>query len=653
MSATPGTEVFAFAGYCLDPRRRRLSGPDGRSVPLSGRAFDALLYLVRHPNQLIDRDRLMKAVWPDLVVEENNLSQTIAVVRRALNETAGENRFVITVPGRGFQFAPAVMLVPGALGDDTRAPRYIEEVGGRGASIVAQVRPLAESRSISESLAPPWLKSRRGMLGWIGGSLIVLALFLLPWAITHYRGASTAPVSIHTLAVLPLENLSGDKEQEYFADGMTDALTTDLAQIGALHVISRTSAMQFKGSNKTLPQIGRDLRVDAVVEGTVVRSDGRVRITAQLVEAGSDRHLWAKSYERDLKEVLVLQDEIAQDIAEQIRVTLAPKERSLLKQNHTVDPEAHDAYLRGRYWWHKSTVEDERKGLDYFQKAIAKDPNYALAYSGIADSFVWLAHHGGIPQNEAFPKAKEAAIKALELDPSLAEAHTSLAIVKFTYDADWSGAEEEFKQAIALNSNWATAHHWYSHYLAAMGRPDEAVEEIERARNLDPYSLPISTWLGVTLYFARRYDDALRQTQQVLEMYPEHAAVFYDEMAGVYEQKGAFAEAFGVRQQALNLNKNPTAGALAAAYQRSGYRGYVLKKIEILEQSPRLDGFVAADLAHWYRLLKDEEHAVTYFEHSYEQGNPWLLYLQVDPANDFMRSSARFRALVRRVGLPQ
>ena len=465
------------------------------------------------------------------------------------------------------------------------------------------------------------------------------------------RAAGAVP-AIQSLAVLPLENLSGDKGQEYFADGMTDALTTDLAQIGSLRVISRTSAMQFKGSKETLPQIGRELKVDAVVEGTVARGQDRVRITAQLIETSSDHPLWAKSYERDLKDVLALQDEIAQDVAEQIRVNLTPQERGLLKQIHTVDPEAHDVYLRGRYWWHKSTPDDERKGLDYFQKAIAKDPNYAPAYSGVADSFVWLAHHGGLPPKEALPKAKQAAIKALELDPSLAEAHTSLAIVKFISDSDWSGAEEEFQQAIALNPNWATAHHWYSHYLVAMGRPDEAIKEIERARDLDPYSLPINTWLGVTLYFARRYDDALRQCQQLLEMFPEHAAVFYNQMAGVYEQKRAFAEAFAARQQALTLNKDSTITALGEAYQRSGYRGYVVKKIEILEATPRLDESVVSDMAHWYQFLNDEDHAMSYFERSYHQGNPWVLYVQADPANDFMRSSPRFRALVRRIGLP-
>ena len=254
--------------------------------------------------------------------------------------------------------------------------------------------------------------------------------------------------------MLPLENLSGDKEQEYFAEGMTDALTTDLAQIGSLRVISRTSAMHFKGSKETLPQIGRDLQVDAVVEGTVARGENRVRVTAQLVEASNDDHLWARTYERDLKDVLALQDEIAQDITEQIRVKLTPKERSLLTQVHPVDPEAYDDSLRGWYWW-DFTAEGASKALNYFQKAIAKDPSYALAYAGLADSF-FLYGIGG--DREAFSKAREAAVKALALDPSLAEAHTALANIKFVNDWDWSGAEAEYKQATALNPNSAIAH---------------------------------------------------------------------------------------------------------------------------------------------------------------------------------------------------
>jgi len=465
------------------------------------------------------------------------------------------------------------------------------------------------------------------------------------------QGAGVAPV-IHSLAVLPLENLSGDKEQEYFADGITDALTTELAQIGSLRVISRTSATQFKGSRESLPQIGRDLKVDALVEGTVARAQGRVRVTAQLIAVSSDHHLWARTYERDVQDVLALQDEVARDIAEEIRIKLTPQERSLLTQVHAVDPEAHDAYLRGRYWWSKRDAEGEWKGLDYFQLAIAKDPNYALAYAGVADSYIVLGHHGRLPPKEALPKARQAALKALELDPSLAEAHASLAIVKLSSDWDWPGAEREFKQAISLNPNYATAHHWYSHHLLAMGRFDEAVSELERARDLDPYSIPINDFLGITLYSARRYDDALRQFRRGLEMHPDRVE-FYDGIADVYEQRKMFAEAFAWRRRLLSVTKEPQMGVLEEAYQRSGYRGYLSKRIDLLEQAGKFDDlFTGLLVAHMYALLGDEAHVMPYLERAYDERNPWILYLQVDPVMDPLRSSPRFRDLIRRIGLP-
>src|SRR6202790_4312235 len=509
------------AGYQVDdltielaPRRGRRAGT---VIPLKAWFFDLPVPLVRAAPNLLSFDQLSERVWSGLVITPETIVQRVKLLR-------------------------------GALGDDPHAPRYIEGVRGRGYRMVAEVRPLWERQGTSESIAPPSLKETKeeespnvhaGIaatgaaavsspsatlpapprtakwvpLGWIGGALIVLAGLAASWTTTLSGGASkpaertssaTTSAAIHSLVVLPLENLSGDKEQEYFADGMTDALITNLAQIGSLKVISRTSAMHFKGSKETLPQIGRDLQVDAVVGGTVTRGENRVRVTAQLVEASSDHHLWARTYERDLKNVLALQDEIAQDIAEQIRVKLTPKERSLLMQVHAVDPEAYDACLRGWYWWSRFTTEAAWKGLDYFQKAIAKDPKYALAYAGVAESFLQLGLTVVIPGKEAFPKAREAAVKALVLDPSLAEAHTVLATVKFNNDWDCSGAEAEHKKPPALSPNYATAHFSYSWYLLAMGRLDEAMKEIERARDLDPFSVPITWWLGQALYHARR-----------------------------------------------------------------------------------------------------------------------------------------------------
>jgi TolB-like protein/tetratricopeptide (TPR) repeat protein len=458
---------------------------------------------------------------------------------------------------------------------------------------------------------------------------------------------------------------SGDKEQEYFADGMTDALTNDLAQIGSLRVISRTSAMQFKGSKETLPQIGRDLQVDAVVEGTVARGENRVRVTAQLVEASSDQHLWARTYERDLKNVLSLQDEIAQDITEQIRVKLTPKERSRLMQVHAVDPEALDAYLRGHYWaykanlWRTCTTSGEcvsqseaSKALEYYQQAIAKDPSYALGYAGVADGFIVMALSGGLSYKEASPKVKEAALRALALDPSLTEPHSSLAFIKLFNDWDWSGAEAEFKQSIALNPNFAPAHLRYSNYLVVMDRLDEAVNESERARELDPFNFWYNEWLGQALYHARRYDDALRQIQRTLEMFPDRGSWLYPQIANVYEQKKMFAEAFAENQQALTLNKDPSVTALGEAYKRAGYRSYLLKKIQILEQAPHKPDS-SPFFAHLYAMLDDEAHAMTYLERLYEEHSGAVLFIRTAPELDSVRSSPRFRDLVRRIGFPQ
>ncbi len=613
--------TYAFGRFTLVPSEKRILC-DGKMVPLPPKVFDTLVLLVENQGRLIQK-------------EEVALVHNVSQLRKALGDPAEDPKFIETVPKRGYRFIAPV--------------REPGEPAPRAASPAGSGVPPSAVRHAQWS-RPTILAMFAAVLVLVAG---VAAYVYLPR--TGQRAAGVLP-AIHSLAVLPLENLSGDKEQEYFADGMTDEVITELGKVGALRVISRTSVMQYKGTRKPLSDIAPKLNVDAVVEGTILRSGNRVRITAQLIEASSDRHLWARSYERDLKDVLALQDEVARDIAEQIRIKLTPKERTLLTEAHAIDPEAHDAYLRGRYWWSKRDAEGEWKGLDYFQRAVAKDPDYALAYVGVADSFVVLGHHGHLPPQEALPKAKEAAMKALELDPSLAEAHTSLAIVKQSYDWDWSGAEREFKEAIALNPNYATAHHWYSHYLVAMGRLDEALNELERARDLDPFSIPINDFLGMTLYYARRYDDAVRQFRRGLEMHPDRVE-FHEGIANIYEQKKMFAEAFGEHQQVLSLNKDTqTAAALEQAYQRFGYRGYLGKRIQSLEESlqhaPKSDVFTVLFLAHMYAVLNDEAHALSCLERAYDQRNPWLLNVQVDPAMDSLRSSPRFRDLVRRIGLP-
>lgn len=324
-----------------------------------------------------------------------------------------------------------------------------------------------------------------------------------------------------SIAVLPLENLSKDPEQDYFADGMTDALITSLGKIASLRVISRSSVMQYKRAPKRPPQVARELQVDAVVEGTVLRSGDRVRITAQLIEASTDRHLWAESYEGDLRDVLALQDKVARVIAQEIRVKLTPQEQVRLSRSRRVDPDAHQAYLRGRYFSDKRTSEGFIKGIEYFQQAIEKDPSYAPPYSGLADAYVLLAYRGFRPPNDVLPKAKAAGMKALELDPTVAETHTSLAHAAL-YDRDWPYAEKEFRRAIELDPSYVNAHHWYSHYLLALGRVTESLAESNRALDLAPLDVTLAAHLGSHYYWARQYDRGLEATNKGLEIDPNH-----------------------------------------------------------------------------------------------------------------------------------
>jgi TolB-like protein len=342
--------------------------------------------------------------------------------------------------------------------------------------------------------------------------------------------------------VLPLRNFSGDAKEDYFADGITDELTSNLAQISALRVTSRTSAMQFRETKEPLPQIAKQLNVDAVLEGSVTRSGNRVRITAQLIEAKSDRHLWAKSYERNLQDVLTLQDEMARDIADEVKAKLTPSEQTRLSSAPIVDPQAHEDYLRGRFFWNLRTEDDLGKARDYFTQATQKDPTYAPAYSGLADTYFYLGYFWGhLPPREAMPLARAAALRALELDPNLGEGHTSLAIVKLAYDWDFHGAEEEFKSAIALNPNYATAHHFYSILLGVLNRPDESIAEIRKAAEVDPLSVPVRNMLAERLGNVGRYDEAIEEANKTLSELnpnPSHVYLLRQNLSYFYQAKG-------------------------------------------------------------------------------------------------------------------
>jgi TolB-like protein/Flp pilus assembly protein TadD len=450
-----------------------------------------------------------------------------------------------------------------------------------------------------------------------------------------------------------LESLSGDASQDYFADGMTDELITDLGQIGALRVISRSSVMSYKGARKPLAQIARELNVDAVVEGTVLRSGNQVRISAQLIEAPEDKHLWAESYEGDLRDTLALQNRVARAVAEHIRISLNGEEEAALRNIKVVNPEAYVSYLKGRYFWNKRTADGLKAAVAYFNQAIEEDPNYARAYSGLADTYALLGdwQYAVMTPKEALPKAKAAAIKALELDITLGEAHNSLAFCLDGFDWDFESAEKEFRRAIELNPGYATAHHWYAWHLALVGRNAEAIAEMIKAQNLDPLSLIINADLAELLVIAHSYDESIQQSRKTIEMDPNFGLA-HNQLAQAYLQKGMHDEAITELQKAIQLSgDSPTCKAnLARAYATGGKRDEALRLLSDLKKRSNPGYSYASEIATVYAALGDNGQAMTWLEKGYEERfNPGVL---LRPGFDPLRSDPRFQDLVRRIGLP-
>jgi len=491
----------------------------------------------------------------------------------------------------------------------------------------------------------------------VGLSTLLVAAILVGFNVGGFRdrliGSVQAP-PIRSLAVLPLENLSRDPEQEYFADGMTDAVITDLAKIGALRVISRTSVMRYKRSQKSVPEIARELNVDAVMEGSIERSGNNVRITAQLIQAATDQHLWAESYERDLHDVLRVQEEIAKSIAREVQIQLTPQEQALLTKARPVDPEAYELYLRGRYFWGKRNQESNKKAIELFHQAIEKDPRYPSPYSGLADCYILFAISfdvGSLSPAEAIPQAKAAAEKAIQLDDTLADGHNSLAYTKLLYDWDWAGSEAEFKHALQLNPGYANAHHWYAHFLLASGRQDEALAESKRALNLDQLSPIINVHLAWHYIYTRQYDQALDQLRKTLELDPNYSlANWY--LGWVYEQQGKYAEALQAMRKAQQLLRSNTAlvADIGHVYAMSGDSSAAMKVLTQLNESSKSTYVNAFEVALIYLALGKRNEALQWLDRAYRERSDMLIYVNADPRLDSIRSDPKFVELAHRVG---
>jgi TolB-like protein/DNA-binding winged helix-turn-helix (wHTH) protein/Tfp pilus assembly protein PilF len=642
MEQQPPTSVMRFATYEVSLQSGEVR-KSGLRIRIQQQPMKLLEILLERPGEVVTREELRSRVWADESFGDFDQAVNIAIakLRSALGDSAENPRFIETLPKRGYRFIADVSVV-----DADARPKRPESAAGDLPGLERKTEPEPKVQDTRLAVAPK--RQQWPELRVIVALALVLSLPILAFWLFRSRGR--APASVRSLAVLPLENLSADASQNYFADGMTDELITDLAQISALRVISRTSVMAYKGARKPLPQIARELNVDAVVEGTVLRSGDQVRITAQLIDASTDKHLWSQSYEGELRDSLALQNTVARAIADQIRINLTPQEQAALKNVKIVNPQAYESYLKGRYFWNKRTADGLKVALAYFNQAIEEDPKYAQAYSGLADTYALLGDWGYavLAPSEAFPKAKAAAIKALELDNTLGEAHTSLAFAFDVYDWDWESAEKEFRRAIELNPGYATAHHWYAWHLSEMGRNSEAIAEMRKAENLDPLSLIISADMAEILLVARSNDEAIEQSRKTIDLDPNFAIGHY-ELGEAFVQKHSYDEAIAEFHKAIELSGGsvPCKANLAYAYAVSNKRSEAVK---ILNDLKTRSAGNASEIALMYVGLGDKDQAMKWLEKAYaEHFNPSIL---IRPAFDPLRSDPRFQNLVHRIGLP-
>lgn len=643
-----------FDVYEADPHAGELR-KYGYRIRLEDRPFRALLILLRHANEVVTREELQKQLWPaDVFVDfDHGLNTAIAKIRRALNDSADQPRFVETVGRRGYRFVAEVVTdlqQASAESSSTTSPNQVQQgnkpVSGPTEDEALQGAALARMRSRS---------SRQLRLIVVMAGMLVLAVGVIVLVQT-YAGRKLSNVSaghpIQSLAVLPLENLSGDPGQEYFSDGMTDELITNLSKIKALRVASRTSVIHLKGTKKTMPEIAQELKVDAIVEGSVSRVGSQIRIRTQLIRAASDEHLWAASYTTNMQDILRVQSEIAQQVATEIRGHLNPQEqRSLAESSRPANPEAYEAYLKGRYYFNQFTAEGFKKSCSYFEEVIKTDPAYAPGYSAMADCYTGLSSWGLMPPATAMPKARAMAKKAIELDDALPAAHGVLGTILLNYDWDWPAAYAELQKAADLDPNNSDTHLRLVSYYRTVGRVDDAAREGKLAVQLDPVSPRTYRSLGWLYLFAGQYENAESEFKKCLEFDPNfpsvHAGLFY-----VYDHKKMFPSAMSeLLVQARTSQKNDLAETLDRVYHEKGYeearKSYFESELkDALKNEP--DPFFAAGE---YALLGNKGKALDYLELAYRQRSNYMTQLKVNFYFDGLRSEPRFQHLLERLRL--
>jgi TolB-like protein/DNA-binding winged helix-turn-helix (wHTH) protein/Flp pilus assembly protein TadD len=605
---------WVFGDCEFDELRRELR-VKGEVIELEPKPVEVLLQLLLHAGQVVTKEDLLESVWPGLMVVDGSLATAVSKLRKGLGDD--ESSVLLTVPRVGYRLGVPVRMKPSAA--------------------VPAVKQLAAQQ------ARAWI--------WMAAAALV---FLLVWIGIYKRAwflgqKQSAPHrATASLAVLPLVNLSGDPAQEYLADGMTEELITELSKIRALKVISRTSVMQYKGAKKTLPEIARELNVDGVVEGSVLRSGNRVRITAQLIYAATDTHLWAESYERDLGDILNMQRELAREIAQEIKITVSPSEEKQLANSATVNPQAHDLDLKGRFFWNRRTRDGLSKAEEYFRQASEIDPNDSLAYAGLADTYIELVGFGNLDPSEGIPKARAAALKAIGLDDSLAEPHTALAYT-LAAEWDWMAARKEFQRALDLDPGYVIGLYQYAFYLSVMGKHDEAIPLAQKALELDPLSPIVLYRAGRVEFQARRYDESIELFRRILELNANDPLGLYG-LGLAYDAQGKFDTAIlCFKKQNLQQGLD-----VAAVYAAAGNPAEARRRLEeTIRRLKEEKSFVRPGwVAEVYVGLGDKDEAMRWLEQGYKERDLWLALLKVWPRFDPLRSDPRFQDLLRRMNFP-
>jgi TolB-like protein/DNA-binding winged helix-turn-helix (wHTH) protein len=649
--------IYEFGEFRLETAEQLLLR-QGEPTRLTRKEFDTLLVLVQSSGHLVEKDELMKRVWADTFVEEANLARNVWSLRKVLSDDQGEHRYIETVPKRGYRF---IAPVRDLAGEDTevlfqrRVRAHIvceeEETSEEPQpqpKVTMPTQPLEKTRSLSETAV---LTRKRLTVAVLAIAGLIVATAIGTMLIRNARSTGSTK-TIESVAILPFNNLSNDPELDYLSEGITESLINRLSQVSRLKIIAHNSVYRYKGKQVDAQKVGGELGVQAVLIGKLEAKGSDLSISGELVDARDGSHLWGEHYDRRINDIQSLQRELAQDMATALRLQFSGDEKTRLTRHSTQDDGAYQLYLKGRYFWNKRTREGIQKGLDCFEQAIHLDPNYAAAYVGLADCYSVLSQSGEFSPNEVMPKAKVAAFEALRIDDSLAEAHASLAVIYELYDWNWREAETEFRRAIELNPNYATAHHWYAMYLSAHGRRDEAVAEIRKAETLDPVSLITNTNEGWILFCAREYDQAIQKLRATIEMDPNFANAHY-KLGLVYEIKGMFKEAAEeyIKNEALSGTKTEAVDKLRAAYTASGWRGFCLEKLRQLNDSSARGYVLPKHFVLTQLQLGDREQTFRWLEEAYKERAEPMVYLRVDPRLDPLRSDPRFEGLLRRVNL--